>query len=54
MACQNIKTLKINQGTGLLQNRLYVSGQFWFVIKQKEMLIQQKGKSKKEKVKSRL
>jgi hypothetical protein len=40
MACQNIKTLKINQGKGLQQNRLSVSVQFWYVNKQKEMLIQ--------------
>ena len=38
MACQTIKTLKINQGNGLLQKRLSVSVQFWHIIKQKEML----------------
>ncbi len=40
MACQNIKTLKINQGNGLQIKRLSVSVQFWHIIKQKEMLIQ--------------
>ncbi len=38
MACQNIKTLKINQGNGLQLKRLSVSVQFWHIIKQKEML----------------
>ncbi len=53
MACQNIKTLKINQGNGLQQLRVSGYVQFWFVNKQKEMLKPQKIKIKKEKVKRR-
>ncbi len=40
MACQNIKTLKINQGNRFKPIRLSVSVQFWHINKQKEMLIQ--------------
>lgn len=40
MPCQNIKTLKINQGNGLLQIRLSGSVQFWYIIKQNKMLTQ--------------
>ena len=40
MACQNIKTLKINRGKGLQQKRVSGYVQSWFINKQKEMLKQ--------------
>jgi hypothetical protein len=41
-ACQNIKPLKINRGNNLETNRLSVSGQLRYVIKQNKKL---KGKN---------
>ena len=45
MACQNIKTLKINPGKGLLQKKLSGYVQFRYDIKQKKNV--KKGKVKR-------